>query len=453
MCAQTSPLRVLVLALGLFAGLGPALSAAEEAGGFQELLAVCGPLKPFVAENRVAADVGGAWLPLPADAAMRAYEEHGQFVSAVGETAGEPAVCRRFFCLKPGLFVVDDAVAKAPDGSTLQWAVWLRGEPQAAGRQLRCSADGQECVCETAWPADKTFQRGPRDNRGVRFDLPQTAVAGGARWLHVLQVRRTADEAAVKTSLAPKDGTLELTLTTAERTFRLTLPPPGTDAGWIAIQGNDGKWLVPPRPLASGVLPHGPDGSRMLERWDSAYREGRVPGWDTGAPAPELKRVVEAGIIKPCRTVTWGCGTGASDIYLAGKGFDVTAIDVAPTALAIAQQQAEKAGVRVRWVLADVLKLPDLGQFDFLYDRGCYHHVRHVDAAATVEAICRLSHPGTRALILSCDGDAPPGVREHHMREDFSKLFEFEWLRDSGVENRDGTLRRASWSLMMRRKE
>ena len=35
MCAQSSPIRVLALALGLFAGLGPALSAAEEAGAFQ----------------------------------------------------------------------------------------------------------------------------------------------------------------------------------------------------------------------------------------------------------------------------------------------------------------------------------------------------------------------------------------------------------------------------------
>jgi hypothetical protein len=26
------------------------------------------------------------------------------------------------------------------------------------------------------------------------------------------------------------------------------------------------------------------------------------------------------------------------------------------------------------------------------------------------------------------------------------------WLRDSGVENRDGSVRRESWSLLMRRK-
>ena len=39
------------------------------------------------------------------------------------------------------------------------------------------------------------------------------------------------------------------------------------------------------------------------------------------------------------------------------------------------------------------------------------------------------------------------------MRSDFSALFDFEWLRDSGVENRDGTVRRESWSLMLRRKD
>jgi SAM-dependent methyltransferase len=204
--------------------------------------------------------------------------------------------------------------------------------------------------------------------------------------------------------------------------------------------------------LASGVLPHGTEGLRLLDRWDSAYRDGKKAPWDTGAPAPELKRVMEAGLVQPCRVVELGCGSGENAIYLAQKGFEVTAIDVAPTAIGLAAVRAERAGVRVRWVLADVLALPELETYDFIFDRGCYHNVRYVDAAGFVASLRRLSHAGTRCLILSLNRDSPPGVREQTMRDDFSALYDFEWLRDSGVEDRHGTARRESWSLMLRRK-
>ena len=119
----------------------------------------------------------------------------------------------------------------------------------------------------------------------------------------------------------------------------------------------------------------------------------------------------------------------------------------------IVARLAKEAGVQVRWVLADVLALPEMGTFDFLFDRGCYHNVRYVDAAGFVASLRRLSRPGTRCLILSLDRDSPPGVREQTMRDDLEPFYEFQWLRDSGVEDRDGKLRRESWSLMMRRRE
>ena len=76
-------------------------------------------------------------------------------------------------------------------------------------------------------------------------------------------------------------------------------------------------------------------------------------------------------MIKPGRAVVLGCGTGTNAIYLAKRGFEVTAIDIAPTALNLAQDRAEKADVKVRWLLADVLAPPvDLERFDFIFDRG-----------------------------------------------------------------------------------
>jgi 2-polyprenyl-3-methyl-5-hydroxy-6-metoxy-1,4-benzoquinol methylase len=150
-------------------------------------------------------------------------------------------------------------------------------------------------------------------------------------------------------------------------------------------------------------LPHGQQGQQLIERWDRAYRGQQRPGWDTGLIADDLKRAVSEGHIKPCRIVELGCGSGTNAIFLASQGFDVTAIDVAPTALGIADAKARKAGVGVRWLLADVLNLPDLGTFDLIFDRGCYHNVRYVNAAGFVEAVRQLSRPGSQALIVSSE--------------------------------------------------
>lgn len=63
-------------------------------------------------------------------------------------------------------------------------------------------------------------------------------------------------------------------------------------------------------------------------------------------------------------------------VYLAGQGFDVTAIDLAPTALEAGRERAREAGVTVKWIQADVLNPPALAPFDLIFDRGCYHGVR-----------------------------------------------------------------------------
>jgi SAM-dependent methyltransferase len=297
-------------------------------------------------------------------------------------------------------------------------------------------------------PPDVEFAETPGapQREGSVLQIVFGPAAAHSRCLHLIDIGDRAE------SICRQDeGCAELTITHSDRTFRLTLPPPGAAAGQIAIE-TDGKQIVPPRPLPAGVLPHGPQGMQLIERWDRAYRDGRKPGWDTGLVAEDLRKVVEEGVVRPCRTAVLGCGSGTNALYLAEKGFDVTAIDVAPTALSIAQTKAKDAGVDVQWLLADVLALPDLEPFDFIFDRGCYHNVRYADAAGFVESLRQMSHENTRVLILSLNRDSAPGVREHHMREDFSALYEFEWLRESGIVTRGSQTGRPSWSLMLRRR-
>src|SRR5688572_12522126 len=99
------------------------------------------------------------------------------------------------------------------------------------------------------------------------------------------------------------------------------------------------------------------------------YRFFRMP-WEIG-PRAELVALVSDGRLRPGRAVDLGCGTGANAVFLARHGFDVTGIDFAPAGLAKARAAAARAGVSVRFVEADLTKLPaGLGPFDVLVDYG-----------------------------------------------------------------------------------
>lgn len=111
-------------------------------------------------------------------------------------------------------------------------------------------------------------------------------------------------------------------------------------------------------------------------KWNDRYQKGDIP-WDTGRPSPELQRVLKDHNIRPCRALDLGCGTGTNSIWLAQQGFEVTGLDIAPLALQRAEERAQAVVVKVRFLEADVLAPPDMGEpFAFFFDRGCYHAVR-----------------------------------------------------------------------------
>ncbi|WP_018131646.1 class I SAM-dependent methyltransferase [Effusibacillus pohliae] len=65
------------------------------------------------------------------------------------------------------------------------------------------------------------------------------------------------------------------------------------------------------------------------------------------------------------RVLEVGCGTGRTACYLAGKGCDVTAVDIRPAMLEKARKRAEFERVQVHWVEGDACALPfAANQFD-----------------------------------------------------------------------------------------
>lgn len=192
--------------------------------------------------------------------------------------------------------------------------------------------------------------------------------------------------------------------------------------------------------------------------WNDHYRDGQLP-WDTGHPSSELGQLVTRGAIQPGRALEVGCGTGTNSVWLAQQGFDVTGIDVAPLAIERAERRAREAGVSVRFLVADLAVLPDLGDpFDFFFDRGCYHAVRLINPDLYALTVARHLKPGARGLILAGNAQepytpGPPVVTETEIRDELGPTFEILDLHPFRFDEAPGVpMRFLGWSCLVEKR-
>jgi SAM-dependent methyltransferase len=107
--------------------------------------------------------------------------------------------------------------------------------------------------------------------------------------------------------------------------------------------------------------------------WNERYQDADTP-WDTGEPDVHLVEFVHSGAVRPGRALDVGCGTGTNAIWLAGQGFSVLGVDLAPLAIEQARAKAAGAKLECRFESLDFLndRVPG-GPFDLVFDRGCFH--------------------------------------------------------------------------------
>lgn len=197
--------------------------------------------------------------------------------------------------------------------------------------------------------------------------------------------------------------------------------------------------------------------SKVIVDWDERYRQG-TPPWDTGRPSPELVRLVEEQIIRRGSVIDLGCGTGADAVFLAKRGFDVTAVDISPIAIERARARAEQHDALIRFVLGDALKFGQTaGTFDFVFDRGFYHAIRQTNLTGFLDMLWRITRPGTIYLSLSGavgdddSEDGPPKVSESQIRFELGRLFEIIELRQIRLDSLIRPEGHLGWSCLMRR--
>ncbi|WP_328935001.1 MULTISPECIES: class I SAM-dependent methyltransferase [unclassified Streptomyces] len=144
------------------------------------------------------------------------------------------------------------------------------------------------------------------------------------------------------------------------------------------------------------------------QRWDEMYR-GRDQIF-SGNPNGVL--VAETIDLPPGRALDVGCGEGADALWLARRGWQVTAVDISETALRHAAAAATDLKDRVTWTRADLTTTPPpAGAFDLvsLHYFPLMHRPHHATLCGLLDAVA----PGGTLLFAT---HAPSGLT---LRQDF----------------------------------
>lgn len=156
--------------------------------------------------------------------------------------------------------------------------------------------------------------------------------------------------------------------------------------------------------------------------FDLAYRVGFTP-WETASrnfPA-ELDDYLRRTGLAPGRALDLGCGRGDHAITLASRGWDVVGVDYVARAVLRARKKARAAGVKVRFVVGDVVEMTEVFEdtgvdtstpFNLILDLGCFHGLSDPERHAYARELGYVVGPGTRMLMLAF----APGRRTQLLR-------------------------------------
>ncbi|HVE57731.1 MAG TPA: class I SAM-dependent methyltransferase [Pyrinomonadaceae bacterium] len=160
---------------------------------------------------------------------------------------------------------------------------------------------------------------------------------------------------------------------------------------------------------------------RSSEWWTKFYSDPhRKCPFFTENPDENLVELVENHeIIPPSKVLELGCGSGRNSNYLAGKGFEVEAVDFSETAIKIAGENSLKTSNAAKYYCQSIFDFDYSGKsYDFIYDSGCFHHIAPHRRPDFLSIILQALKPdGIFAMVCF----APGGGSDYSDREVYEK--------------------------------
>lgn len=154
-----------------------------------------------------------------------------------------------------------------------------------------------------------------------------------------------------------------------------------------------------------------------LTQWNDLHPGDQTRGYEEVPTRPFLERVLPSGgATQGQRVLEYGCGTGAAACFLARRGFEVTAVDLVPDAIAVARHFAAERGLEIQYAVQDVCSWPDDGErFDYVIDNYCLQSiVTDADRGAVLDGARRRLEPTGHYLISTAMHDPERSYEDDH---------------------------------------
>jgi SAM-dependent methyltransferase len=193
--------------------------------------------------------------------------------------------------------------------------------------------------------------------------------------------------------------------------------------------------------------------------YERLYRGRSRPRWDKDGPSAFVRALEERGAITG-PVLDAGCGTGQNALFLAGRGYEVIAVDAAPTAIARARAKAEARALSVDFRLLDARMLADLPErFNTVIDSGLFHVLgRESDRISYASGLARVCNTGGHVYVLAFRGGplsdswivgairslvrATTGIGTHGVsRRELTRALGSGWLVESFEPTAEGRLK------------
>jgi 2-polyprenyl-3-methyl-5-hydroxy-6-metoxy-1,4-benzoquinol methylase len=159
--------------------------------------------------------------------------------------------------------------------------------------------------------------------------------------------------------------------------------------------------------------------------WDEYYKTYPLSnlGWELGKPRPILVEYIKKGLIQKGKALDLCCGAGTNTLYLEESGFFVTGIDISKTAIRIAQNKSRQAKATTEFLIESFVDLAFRDEeFDFIFDMGCFHHVKVKDRRKFIMGVRRILRR-SGVYMLTCFSYRNGQSWNHFTMQDLVDLF------------------------------
>ncbi len=178
--------------------------------------------------------------------------------------------------------------------------------------------------------------------------------------------------------------------------------------------------------------------------WEQLYQTGDTH-WDKGEPSPGLVDFLATSAHRPrARVLVPGCGTGHDVRAWAAAGWTATGLDLAPSAIQLARERTQAAGLNAEFQLTNFLESAPATPFDWIFEHTLFCAIQPARRDDYVRAILRWLKPGGQFLavhyMLRDQPDGPPhGCTQQELMERFLPHFTLQqgWVPRS-YSNRTG---------------